>query len=349
MRAAGAGWVRVNFRLGRCFPDWATAATCTGRPATDAYDAVLARAEASGLRVVGLLSNESWHGRQRDWLANNAEFARGSGDNAYVRGFAEGAAGPLARRYAGRVAAWEVWNEPNAWNRADGTGRFAGGSFLYPSNFAWLLARSHAQITTADPAAQVISGGLFSHDTRTPEPGGLAAAPVPAAAPGQPGATDPAPSATGCRSALPDGADTGAGYLCATYQAGLDHARWRRGAFPFDRVGQHFYLDFRSATTEQRLTAYLDDLQRAVTAYEGRRTDTRLVVTEFGWTAQAVSLPVQAHNLDAACAAFAGHPFVERAFWFTIEDVPEAAQYFGLLRRDGVPKPAHAAFQRCAG
>src|SRR5439155_6237253 len=100
----------------------------------------------------------------RDWTANSAEAAGGSGDNAYAQGFARGAAGALALHLAGHVDAWEVWNEPNAWTRADGAGRFAGGTYLYPSNFAWLLRRSRDAIKQAQPTAQVIAGGLLGHD-----------------------------------------------------------------------------------------------------------------------------------------------------------------------------------------
>jgi hypothetical protein len=345
MRAAGAGWVRVNFRLGRCFPDWASAATCTGRPATDAYDAVLARAEASGLRVVGLLSNESWHGGQADWTANSMEAAGGNGDNAYARGFAEGAAGPLARRYAGRVAAWEVWNEPNAWSHDHGNGHYSGATFLYPSNFAWLLARSHAQIKAADPAAQVIMGGFLSHDTLVSSSYGSGS---PAAGGQPPGGTRPGGVIGRCGTGVPGSGDSGAGYLCATYRAGLSRAGWQMGAFPFDRVAQHFYLNLGSTTSAGRMAAFLDDLWSAVMAYEGQDTRTMLDVTEFGWQAQAATSDLQAQNLGLSCAALAAHPRVDRAFWFTVQDIPEVGQYFGLLQSDGAPKPALDSFRLCA-
>ena len=58
MREAGAAWVRINLRLGACYQDWTTPG-CDGRTALDAYDEVLAEAEAQGLQVLALLSNET--------------------------------------------------------------------------------------------------------------------------------------------------------------------------------------------------------------------------------------------------------------------------------------------------
>ncbi len=39
MQQAGAGWVRVNFRLGQCFTDWTTVG-CNGMTALQTYDQV---------------------------------------------------------------------------------------------------------------------------------------------------------------------------------------------------------------------------------------------------------------------------------------------------------------------
>ena len=84
MQQAGAGWVRVNFRLGQCFPNW-TAVGCNGRTALQTYDQVLATVQAKNLKVLGLLSSEAWPGQQSDWTANNAENTPGgNGTNAYI-------------------------------------------------------------------------------------------------------------------------------------------------------------------------------------------------------------------------------------------------------------------------
>ena len=86
-----------------------------GRIALQAHDQVLAVARANNLQELGLLSNETWHGDQVEWQANNAETRGGNGDNAYIQAFSQNAAGVLPCYYAGRISAWEVWKEPNSW------------------------------------------------------------------------------------------------------------------------------------------------------------------------------------------------------------------------------------------
>ena len=176
MQQAGAGVVRINFRLGACFKDWTSAgcSTADGPNALAVYDQVVNTAMTTyHLKVVGLISNESWNGSQADWTAKNAENNHGSGDNAYGQAFARNAAGVLASHFAGRVAVWEVWNEPNAWTANPSPGVYEGSTFLYPSNFAWLLKRSYTAIKAAEPGSSsiVVSGGLFGHD-----PGGASVA-----------------------------------------------------------------------------------------------------------------------------------------------------------------------------
>jgi hypothetical protein len=61
--------------------------------------------------------------------------------------------GALANRYAGRIDAYEVWNEQNLrreWN----------GDTLSASRYLQLLAGAYGAIKTADPAAIVVSGAL---------------------------------------------------------------------------------------------------------------------------------------------------------------------------------------------
>src|SRR4051794_18354402 len=149
MQQAGAGVVRLNFRLGACFSDWTSIGCATAdqpRTALGLYDQVVDMATQRNLKVIGLISNESWHGTQAQWTANNSENAGGSGDNAYLRAFATTAAGVLAQHFAGRITSWEIWNEPNAWSDNPSPGVFTGSSFMYPSNFAWLLKRSYSAI-----------------------------------------------------------------------------------------------------------------------------------------------------------------------------------------------------------
>lgn len=365
MHTAGAGWVRVNFRLGACFEDWARPG-CNGKTAVQVYAEVVARAQANGLLVLGLLSNESWKGSQFQWTANNAETTRGSGDNAYVLGFAEQAAGVLADHFKGKIAQWEVWNEPNAWTYLDASGTPRGGTFVYPSNFAWLLKRSYERIKSSDPTATVISGGLFGHDiggaammvqddgvhrrvtkwgvlagTSLARPAGTSLAP---AAPAAPAGREQLPEmverqAVTCSSKVPSGAD----YLCATYDMGIRRAGWKAGFYPLDYVGQHLYIDQGATTSSAKLTTYLADVRNAYGAYEGTGKQTHL--TEFGWETRTGVLPphVQAQNLETAFQTFKNTSYVGRAYWFMAQDIPEGNLYFGLVASGGENKCSPAA------
>src|SRR5260370_16873291 len=60
---------------------------------------------------------------------------------------------------------WEVWNEPNAWLSNPSPGVYSGSSFIYPSNFAWLLHHIYNDVKsnyTRD--VRFVSGGLFGND-----------------------------------------------------------------------------------------------------------------------------------------------------------------------------------------
>jgi hypothetical protein len=65
-------------------------------------------------------------------------------------------AGAMARRFAGRVAAWEIWNEEDAslW--------WASGPD--PAAYTALLRATHAAIKAADRNAAVVLGGLTGND-----------------------------------------------------------------------------------------------------------------------------------------------------------------------------------------
>jgi len=349
MQQAGAGWVRINFRLGKCFADWTSPSSlCPDADASTAlgvYDDVIDKAHASNLRVLGLLSNESMRGDQAEWTANNAERLGGDGDNAYARRFGRDVAGALAAHFADRVTAWEVWNEPNAWTEHSSTGAFSGGSFLYPSNYAWLLKRSYAAIKAAQPNASstVIAGGLFGLDG-SGSPG----------ASGIKGASLINGRDITCASNVSSGAD----YLCLTYAAGVRSAGWVAGAYPLDRVGQHLYIDQGSTTSVETLTRYLDDVRQAYVQYEGVNTPKQTEVTEIGWFARpsdpdfATTQARAAENLRIAFSVFSNSPYVSRAYWFNIQDVPEANLFAGQIDGGddyalGTPKyPIFSVFQR---
>lgn len=69
--------------------------------------------------------------------------------------------GAVAQRYVGRIAAYEVWNEPNL-------SREWGGQPPDPAGYVDLLKVCYTAIKAADPAAIVISAGLAPTGTDDP-------------------------------------------------------------------------------------------------------------------------------------------------------------------------------------
>jgi hypothetical protein len=213
----------------------ACAATVAGRNALQVYDEVVQNASGNNLKVLGLISNESWIGGQDLWTQNNAEHNPGkTGDNPYAAAFAQNAAGKLAS------------------------------------------------------------------------------------------------------------------YLCSTYKMGISKAGWTAGAYPFNAIAQHLYIDQGALTTSSKLTQYMQDLRNAYVAYEGTGTTKQLHITEVGWTTASVSPQTQAANVQTAYTTFKSTGYVGRAYWFAAQDVPESGLYYGLVDSDGLSKPALSAYQTYA-
>ena len=305
---SGAGWIKINFRLGG-FADW-TETTTFGYSALSRYDQIVASAHAHNLQVLGELSNESWHGIAPHWQGNSAEAAGGNGDNQYIRDFARNAAVVLARHYAGRIDAWEIWNEPSQ-----------AATYMYPSNFAQLLAQVYAGARAAGvTSARFVSGGITSIQDEA-------------------GRITPASS--------------GADYLREVYAQGRRVAGWaaieeRYGTYPLDAIGQHIYLDGAGLTSAENVGAALRLLRDAYVEGEGGGTVKQTVITELGWATDHVAELDQAANLRTAYAAFQQTDYVQRAFWFFLRDEPGPGLYFGLLNPDSSEKPAWQAFREYA-
>jgi hypothetical protein len=303
---AGAGWVRINFRLNG-FQDWAETTTF-GYSATSLYEQVVANALQNNLQVLGLLSNEAWHGNRADWQANNAEVDGGNGDNDYLRAFSTDAAVVLAEHFAGQIDLWEVWNEPNV-----------SVTFLYPSNFAWLLRHVYEDVKAAGVAnARFVSGGLSSRDE-----GAITAS------------------------------STGADYLRDSYAQGIALAGWEDtkatyGSYPLDAIGQHIYIDPFGRTSRTRVGSALQLVRDAYVAGESGTTTKETLVTEVGWGTNNVSERTQASNLQAAYNEFEDTAYVRTAHWFFLRDEPPANLYFGLLRPDSSEKRSWDAYQKHA-
>lgn len=136
----GGVMIRRDFR-------WAELEPERGRFAFDGYDALVDEANARGVRLLGLLAyGTPWAnastvgGRDTFPPTDPADFA------AFAR--------TVAMRYRGKVAAWEIWNEPN-----NGFRFWEPTLSGDPAAYATLLARAHAAVVEVSPETPVLLGG----------------------------------------------------------------------------------------------------------------------------------------------------------------------------------------------
>lgn len=308
MANSGAGFVRLNFRLGPYPSDTAQFYST--------YDTIVNRLRSKGLQVIGLLSNESWHGEQWQWHQNNWENTGGNGYNTYIDQFGY-MAGRVAGHFNGKIKHWEIWNEPNCYSSSPWQGAYEGCSFIYPSNFAALLGHAYTQMKYYNRFdVQVISGGLLSHNM------------------------------------YGNNADSaGATYLTDTYRAGVNVGSWswiraNAGSYPLDHIGHHLYVDQGGYVSTTTLNQYLGWIRNAYVAYEGSATPKKIFETEIGWTTDSVSESVQASNITTTYNLMRGTSYVASAVWFYLQDSP--GLNYGLYRASGLNstdrKPGYTNF-----
>jgi len=138
----GAGWVRIEFR-------WNEAEPSKGSYDSNIlarYDQAIATARAAGAKVLVFVNGSPrWASGSRISMMKPQDPA----DYANFMRF-------VATRYAGRVSAWEVWNEEN-------TSRFwpSGPS---PAAYVPLLKAAYPAVKAADPGATVVFGGVSQND-----------------------------------------------------------------------------------------------------------------------------------------------------------------------------------------
>ncbi len=133
MRDVGARRLRIDI-------SWARVEATRGHYDWTDIDRVVLRARAAGFKVLGVLGYEpAW--------AHHTSYAASLDPSAFAS-FAAAA----ARRYAGRVSAWELWNEPNS-------GRFWSPG-PDPEAYARLVAETAPHVRAEDPSAKVVVGAL---------------------------------------------------------------------------------------------------------------------------------------------------------------------------------------------
>lgn len=143
LRALGVGWVKVQV-------SWKLYQPYADQYAEDRFaelDRLVVGANDSGIAV--LLSV----GKAPEWSRPTTEMDGPPSDFGLYRDFMA----YLAGRYQGRVAAYELWNEPNLQREWLG-GSVRNGRTLNAADFVSLIREGAAGVRTADPAAILISG-----------------------------------------------------------------------------------------------------------------------------------------------------------------------------------------------
>jgi hypothetical protein len=141
LASLGVGWVRG-------FVPWAQFEQAQGQlneSRVDALEASLATLPKGTKVILDVVGTPQWE----TGSSNSALPPRNPEDYARF-------AGAMAKRFAGRVAAWEIWNEEDAslW--------WASGP--EPAAYAALLKATYPAIKTVDANAKVVLGGLTGND-----------------------------------------------------------------------------------------------------------------------------------------------------------------------------------------
>jgi polysaccharide biosynthesis protein PslG len=139
----GAHWVRIEFRWNEAEPS----SKGSYDPNIIArYDRAIDTARAAGAKVLVFVNGSPrWASGSRISMTkpqNPADYAD------FIRF--------VAARYAGRVSAWEVWNEEN-------TSRF-WSTGPNPAEYVPLLKAAYPAVKSADPSALVVFGGVSQND-----------------------------------------------------------------------------------------------------------------------------------------------------------------------------------------
>jgi len=278
MKATGAQWVRVNFILGPwTAPDDTTRRGPESLTWYETYDRIVDGYISRGVQVYGLIGAETVQNAARDRL-NTEGFVTDLTANAEK----------IIGHYLGRVAVYEIFNEPNDW--AGGTSSQVEPYWLarYMESVyrAVKIDNGHASLP-AWQAITLVTGPVFTHDL-----------------------------------------DTGGPYLSQVFYAGTTQLAWetikqQTGTYPFDGIGFHAYVK-QGYEPNNEVTQYLqrnlDAVWSAVTALEGATTSKKIYISEFGWNSFYTNETVQASKMDTAFDLFETDIRVAQAHWFTLTD-----------------------------
>jgi hypothetical protein len=268
------------------------------------YQDQFARLEAAGVKpVVVVVDAPSWANGSSDHLvppSNPAEFG------AFT--------GALAGKLRGKVAAYEIWNEP------DETA-FWHGSAPDVATYAALLKAAYPAIKAADPGAKVLTGpttgnnfnwidGLYNN------------------------------GAKGSFDAVSVHTDT------ACLDRGPDFF-YREGG----QIGQYSFLGYQ---TVHGVMAAHGDGDTPIWMTELGWSSTTKTCSRGAWAGKkpaGVGEADQATYLKQAYHCLTFDPYVQVAMWFNLQDISATdgeLNRYGLLRADHSQKPAWGAFRDVA-
>lgn len=133
VNGAGFSWIRFQ-------AIWRDIETRPGRYDTHALDRIIDTAAANGVKIV-----VSVVGPPPTWVDPNGMMPMDPSSYGKLMEF-------LAKRYAGKVQAWEIWNEQNL--------AYTTGGHVDVGRYVNLLKAAYQGVKKADPHALVLFGGL---------------------------------------------------------------------------------------------------------------------------------------------------------------------------------------------
>jgi len=214
----------------------------------------------------------------------------------------------MAQRYAGRVSAYEIWNEEDEarwWTGAPN-----------PAAYAQLLKATYPAVKAADPKATVVLGGLTGNDY---------------------------PFLQGVYQAGGKGSFDAVGVHTDTACDILSPYDFLRGAD--NRMIPDSFLAYREVRAT--MLANGDDVPIWMTELSWRTTGATCQEGAWaGQKAAGVTDEQQATYLNQAYHCLAQDPYVQVALWYPVQD--EGTIVSGLVRANGSRKPSFAAMQSYA-
>jgi hypothetical protein len=213
--------------------------------------------------------------------------------------------GALAQKYAGRVAAYEIWNEE------DHSRWWTGGPD--PAAYTRLLKATYPAVKSADPSAAVVLGGMTGNDYSFLE---------------------------GVYQAGGKGSFDAVGVHTDTACNILSPYRFLRGED--GRMIDDSFLAYREVHATMLANGDAKPIWMTETSW---RTTSATCSEGFwaGKKAEGVTEAEQATYLSQAYHCLAQDPYVQVALWFPLQD--EGGVSAGLLRSNGSHKPSYAAMQ----